>query len=194
MMKSAHQLPENFWEKPRTITALSDYFPTRNIQKYLDFCRSKTTLSDMVIANTCGYKTLDNFGIHREDWHKATRRIPLAYLESIGCDLDKLMLAARIDMRNYKVVNEYPRKPKEFFFAGHMVHGRKGIPEYATEADVILLMWQYHRNGTGIPYIKYGNAKKIYVYGNGVLSVTNYYPELVFTKSYLLINTEHVVC
>jgi len=64
------------------------------------------------LAEKAGYKDLNSFLKHREEWHELKRKIPLSYLEALGVDLKVVQFTVELDVEEYEQAIQLPLYPR----------------------------------------------------------------------------------
>ncbi len=136
----------------RIINRIEDYERFHHTRSYI--CQKSQIYGNLnadrqkviELMNTCGYKHLTKFCKHRRNWDNLVDKIPRAYLETIGVDLEVLQFAVEVDKKEYEQVLKMPKSPKAGtirIMAG--VYSNYKFTDNIPEADAILMLQAYSR-------------------------------------------------
>jgi hypothetical protein len=127
----------------------------------------------------CGYRKLQKFQRHKAAWDRGQARIPLAYLEGIGVDLDLLRTAVELDQRALVAAVSVPLLPR-YFTARLMaaVYQTTELPEGCTEEQAVEMVRRFAAKSGRECCIHFPGLKSVFIRPDGSVSTCLYKPEL----------------
>jgi hypothetical protein len=171
-----------------------DYVPYRNCISYIHQKSLEIPYSGMgqekrlKLMEKVGMKNYSKFYRRRMEWDNLSGKVPLAYFEAIGVDMDVLSFCLGLDYENYLEVLSFERKVP---FAGVRlaccIYGNIQTPEeFQNEKDAIKyyhsLMLDSNIQFTHL-WIRFPNIiHHAFTRGVGYVRTIYYYPEF-FTKN-----------
>ncbi len=179
----------------RKINAVDDYERFHHTRAYL---KSLSPLPDTSfklsdehkivlekIRKACGYSHRSKFIIHKREWDRLERPVPLKYFNYLGVDYEVLDLVLDLDRREFEQALELPRYPK-FAIIRLMaaIYANCEIPGGMEEREAVEYVAEVVKEKRFRCCINYPQLKTIYFDPRTGVSTIYYPPEITFTKLY----------
>ena len=143
--------------------------------------------SNRALMAACGYKKLEKFIKRRAAWDSLARPIPLAYLDSIGVDLNVLALAAEADQAEFAQALALPLAARwASVRLMPAVYADHELPGLLPEAEAVSYMLDQAGRRRLRCCISFGALKTVYVEPDGTTSTSFYPPSLRIEAGFLV--------
>jgi len=139
------------------------------------------------LAEQVGYRKIQKFLNHMEEWNRVERKVPLAYLKAIGVDMDTLDFTLELDREDFKRVSEGPFYPRRGSIRLHPAY-YKGVefPEGTNESEAVELLREICMEKGLRGFIELHPVKTIGIRADGSFYEIYDRPEVVFTKRFMV--------
>lgn len=139
------------------------------------------------LAEKVGYKKINKFIIHKEEWHQLIRKVPLSYLDAIDVDREVLQFALELDVEAFEEELEKPFDPK-IATVRYMatIYGSLELPDGVNEKEAVEYLKEYCAKEKRMGFIAFGDVKKTWVREDGSSFDSFERPELKFTKHFMI--------
>lgn len=184
----------------RDINTCADYERFRNTRAYIniqyeEFIRKRPHEEvHRELMTVSGYAKYTKFLDHLKKWNQLQMKVPVRYLEHIGCKRNVIEFTAELDLQEYEKALEVARYPWVGIlriFAG--MYSPLYFPDGTSEEEAVRMLVEKQKDmaakHNGIQFrmaINYPGIKMIFIEAYGKTETQYYWPRLRFSKSYLL--------
>ena len=139
------------------------------------------------LAEQVGYRKIQKFLNHMEEWNRVERKVPLAYLKAIGVDMDTLDFTLELDREDFKRVSEGPFYPRRGSIRFHPAYYKSiEFPEGIDEDEGVEILRGICVEKGLRGFIELYPVKTIGVRVDGSVYEIFNRPEIVFTERFMI--------
>jgi hypothetical protein len=182
---------------PRQLNTIEDYERFYHTKAYLRsltiparplFKGATDTTSRLAAAmNACGYRNLQRFLHHKQDWDHLKRRIPLTYWDCIGVERSVVELTLEADREDYEAALRLPLHPTHATIrVAPAVYVNHRLPDGADEHEAVEYLVEKSKELGKSCCINYTGLKTVTVNRDGEVNTIYYPPQIVYTGSYAM--------
>jgi hypothetical protein len=179
----------------RQINAVEEYERFYHTKLYLQSLSPlpsggfKLTGKDRQLFDTmqkaCGYAHYSKFVMHKNEWDRLERKMPLSYLHFLGVNRTTLDFVLDLDYGEYEEALTLPRHPR--FATVRLtaaVYVSKPIPGNMLEEEAVEYLYDVVKEKGFQCCINYPELKTIFIDSKQGVNTVYYPPEIEFTKLY----------